>query len=270
MGNPTEDPPYGLWGILNDAQVGGHFQVFHGAGTGADATFSNIQFSAPIHVAVDVKPGSCDNPIGVNSQGLIPVVILGSADLDVSMIDVSSVRLAGVPAKGGTIQNVKDATTSACGSCTDLPMDGYPDLVLKFMAPAVVNAITPAEDDVITLNLSGTLTDGTGIMGADCVKLSGNFKDGNPHQGVDVPSILVLSAPNAPIQMLSYGLPSDTPTRVSVYSVDGRLIRQLVQGVEVAGTHTVSWDASGHPSGLYFYRLEAGDVVMTAKGLVLH
>ncbi len=25
MGNPNEDPPYGLWGILNDARVGGYF-----------------------------------------------------------------------------------------------------------------------------------------------------------------------------------------------------------------------------------------------------
>jgi hypothetical protein len=25
-GNPAEDPPHGLWGILNDAQVGGYFQ----------------------------------------------------------------------------------------------------------------------------------------------------------------------------------------------------------------------------------------------------
>ena len=27
MGNPDEDPPYGLWGILNDARLGGWFQV---------------------------------------------------------------------------------------------------------------------------------------------------------------------------------------------------------------------------------------------------
>jgi hypothetical protein len=27
MGNPAEDPPYGLWGILNDARVGGYFQA---------------------------------------------------------------------------------------------------------------------------------------------------------------------------------------------------------------------------------------------------
>ena len=30
MGNPAEDPPYGLWGILNQARVGGHFQFFIG------------------------------------------------------------------------------------------------------------------------------------------------------------------------------------------------------------------------------------------------
>jgi hypothetical protein len=28
MGNPDEDPPYGLWGILNDAMAGGHMQMF--------------------------------------------------------------------------------------------------------------------------------------------------------------------------------------------------------------------------------------------------
>jgi hypothetical protein len=27
QGNPAEDPPYGLWGMLNDARVGGFFQV---------------------------------------------------------------------------------------------------------------------------------------------------------------------------------------------------------------------------------------------------
>lgn len=30
MGNPAEDPPHGLWGILSPAQVGGYFQFFVG------------------------------------------------------------------------------------------------------------------------------------------------------------------------------------------------------------------------------------------------
>ena len=37
-GNPNEDPPYGLWGMLNDGRVGGYFQVR--ADTGASLTGS--------------------------------------------------------------------------------------------------------------------------------------------------------------------------------------------------------------------------------------
>jgi hypothetical protein len=45
-GNPAEDPPYGLWGILNDARVGGYVQVFTGqSGTGnVTATWENISY----------------------------------------------------------------------------------------------------------------------------------------------------------------------------------------------------------------------------------
>ena len=49
MGNPAEDPPYGLWGILNQAQVGGHFQFFLST-SGADGQsivqWCNITFEA--------------------------------------------------------------------------------------------------------------------------------------------------------------------------------------------------------------------------------
>jgi len=44
QGNPAEDPPYGLWGILNDARVGGHFQPFLGTIGSARADWTNITF----------------------------------------------------------------------------------------------------------------------------------------------------------------------------------------------------------------------------------
>jgi hypothetical protein len=44
-GNPAEDPPYGLWGMLNDAQVGGHVQVFiGGAPNSLVASWTDISF----------------------------------------------------------------------------------------------------------------------------------------------------------------------------------------------------------------------------------
>ena len=47
MGNPAEDPPYGLWGMLNQAQVGGYVQEFMVNGDfGADlrTEWSNIVY----------------------------------------------------------------------------------------------------------------------------------------------------------------------------------------------------------------------------------
>jgi len=47
MGNPDEDPPYGLWGILNEATAGGNFQFFIGEGPedgNLDVTWENMTF----------------------------------------------------------------------------------------------------------------------------------------------------------------------------------------------------------------------------------
>jgi hypothetical protein len=43
----------------------------------------------------------------------------------------------------------------------------------------------------------------------------------------------------------------------------------LVSGHRDAGTHTVQWDAVGQPSGVYFYRLQAGEFTETRKLLLL-
>jgi hypothetical protein len=58
QGNPAEDPPYGLWGILNNAGVGGHLQFFvgqSGAGNGITADWRSIAYTPHI---VGVQQGS--------------------------------------------------------------------------------------------------------------------------------------------------------------------------------------------------------------------
>src|SRR5262249_61033067 len=48
QGNPTEDPPHGLWGALNPWYAGGHMKMFVqtiGQPHGCTGTWSNIQFS---------------------------------------------------------------------------------------------------------------------------------------------------------------------------------------------------------------------------------
>jgi len=127
-------------------------------------------------VSVDIKPGGCPNGVGLNTKGLIPVAILGGmSDYTIDEIDVGSIKLNGVSA--GKVQNEDVATpylgTDIC-ACTDLTVDGSPDIVFLVDAPQVIQTLgTPAKKSLIPLTVTGTLTDGlTLIRGSDCVKIA--------------------------------------------------------------------------------------------------
>lgn len=129
-----------------------------------------------IEVPVDIKPESCPNPLNVNSKGVLPVAILGTADLDVTQIDVSTVTLESVSPIRSAIEDVAAPFGGEIGDppdrgdCTELGADGYLDLTLKFDKQAIVAALGPVSDgDVLVLELTGELLDGTDIFGADVV-----------------------------------------------------------------------------------------------------
>ena len=56
---------------------------------------------------------------------------------------------------------------------------------------------------------------------------------------------------------------------LTVYSTLGQRVATLMQGEKEAGYHEVKFDASGLSSGVYFYRLQAGDYVATKKLLLI-
>lgn len=79
--------------------------------------------------------------------------------------------------------------------------------------------------------------------------------------------------PFNPATTIAFELPSDRPVRLTIYGVDGRRIRTLVDGRRTAGMHEVRWDGTDEvggavPSGTYLYRLESGSTV-TARRMVL-
>jgi hypothetical protein len=58
-------------------------------------------------------------------------------------------------------------------------------------------------------------------------------------------------------------------TIVKVFDVLGREVATLVNEVKEPGTYTVQFNASSLASGVYFYRLQAGDFVQTKKLVLL-
>ena len=75
--------------------------------------------------------------------------------------------------------------------------------------------------------------------------------------------------PFNPTTTLSYTLPSKVHVSLRVYDLLGRVITTLVDKVEEEGEHRMRLDATGIPSGVYFYRLVAGDYTRTMKMVVL-
>ena len=130
----------------------------------------------PQMVSIDVRPQSCPNPVNTQSQGVLPVAILGSADFDVSEVDVSTVMLAGVSPLRWSIEDVATPFMGDISDppdrhdCTDEGADGFMDLTLKFDTQAVIAAIGPMmSGDVVVVQLTGELTDGTPFVGEDVI-----------------------------------------------------------------------------------------------------
>jgi len=75
--------------------------------------------------------------------------------------------------------------------------------------------------------------------------------------------------PFNPVTEIRYALPKDCQVRLEVYSVLGQKVATLVNGQQKAGYKIARWDAGSLSSGIYFYRLQAGDFVQTRKMVLI-
>src|SRR5258706_4114100 len=75
--------------------------------------------------------------------------------------------------------------------------------------------------------------------------------------------------PFNPSTTISYSIPKQSHVRLQIFNPLGQLISPLVDADKLPGTYTTTWDASSRPSGLYFYRISAGDFVETKKLILL-
>jgi len=74
--------------------------------------------------------------------------------------------------------------------------------------------------------------------------------------------------------VIPYSLSCETDVKLEVFNVLGQKVRTLFRGKQYSGGHEVVWDGRGDDgealaSGVYFYRLEAGGVVLARKALLL-
>ncbi|MBN2185411.1 MAG: T9SS type A sorting domain-containing protein [Candidatus Krumholzibacteriota bacterium] len=90
------------------------------------------------------------------------------------------------------------------------------------------------------------------------------------------PNIPVVSYPNPfnPSTLIRFELPEAMHVRLDIYNVSGQLVATLEDGFREAGIHDMPWNGMNSSgvsvgSGVYFYRLQAGEAVITKKMLLL-
>ena len=77
-----------------------------------------------------------------------------------------------------------------------------------------------------------------------------------------------------PATQIRYELPKAGPVSLIIFNALGQEVRRLVDRVQPAGYHQVTWNGRDHngkpvPSGMYHYRLQVGDEVVATKKMLL-
>lgn len=101
----------------------------------------------------------------------------------------------------------------------------------------------------------------------------GDLITGIEPAGEEIPGRYSLSQnypnPFNPATNINFQLPVSSYVKLTVFDTQGREIEILVNEEMSAGTHNVSWNASGFASGVYLYRLEAKDYSEIRKMILI-
>jgi len=227
---------------------GDRMVVFGGTGGpygfGRNDTWSLSFETHILEVAIDVRPGDSHNAISLHSRGVVPLAIFGAPDLDVSTIDLASIRLAGAPIAeaGGRTRSLLD----------DVNTDGIMDLLVHVDA----GAMTLKAGDT-RVELTGQTQDGTELHGSDAVSVVPRGF-GSDHE---------LPGPQIELQYLASGKPvvrlalaaSDDPARLEAFAVNGRRVWSMEVPTGAVRLLTIDLGAvRALRPGVYWLRVSQG------------
>ena len=68
---------------------------------------------------------------------------------------------------------------------------------------------------------------------------------------------------------IQYNLPEPSHVTIDIYDILGRKVETLVNAKQEAGCHQIIWNAKDASSGVYFYKIQAGDYAETKKMVLL-
>jgi hypothetical protein len=126
------------------------------------------------------------------------------------------------------------------------------------------------------------ITTGETMIRVKVKKIESVGIEGDDVAGGTLPKAYALSQnfpnPFNPMTSISYDVPekvgSGVPVAIDIFNIHGQLVKNLVNETKKPGSYTVQWNGrnkqgSQASSGIYFYRIKAGDYISTKKMLLL-
>jgi hypothetical protein len=144
----------------------------------------------------------------------------------------------------------------------------------KFSVPITYISSSTPDSVLVMFTISGG-SSGNGTVGSYFIidDLAFGAGTGVEERGNNQPFVFSLNQnypnPFNPSTIISYQVPSDGMVSLKVYDLVGREVSTLVNGVKSAGNYTATFNAANLPSGVYFYKLQAGNYTATKKAILV-
>jgi hypothetical protein len=187
------------------------------------------------------------------------------------------VRIGGEPIGAGTVVTALDGEGNVCGRCV-AHHSGQFGLMAVYGDDPVTDFDEGAEkDEVITVMIGDHAFEGIEWSGMGAViDFNEVARITTAAESIPVQNDLRQNFPNPfnPTTTIAYDLASSEDVTLAIFDVQGKRVRELVNGNQPAGRYRVDWDgrdAGGQQvaSGVYFYRLVAGTYTNTRKMVLL-
>jgi hypothetical protein len=233
-------------------------------------------------IASDYDPGSLVEA-GVDDFSIVGCETGGDTESPaVTVVDPNGGEV--IVGGGGSTYDIDWTATDNVGVTMThilLSTDGgatYPDTVASGALTSPYTWAVPALDEpdcrikVVCLDAASNAGDDDSDADFEIVDIAGTPLQ--PLRPAEVVLFQNRPTPFKDVTEIEFGLPATQRVSLDVYTVEGRLIATLAEGVYPGGYHTVAWrgtDARGVKvaGGMYFYRLETEERTLTRKMMVL-
>ncbi len=125
----------------------------------------------------------------------------------------------------------------------------------------------------VSVDAADTTSPNTGVIPIEGISFLNANITGVSQADNSIPQNFLLEQnypnPFNPSTQISYSIPSTEKVTLKVYDELGKEVASLVNQEQAAGNYTVDFDASQFASGVYFYRIQAGNNIQMKKMILM-